>query len=50
MLRKFVKDYSHWTVPLTELIIVGSEFEWAEKQDAAFRKLKEVLGNPLVMA
>ena len=41
--RKFVKDFSKISKPLTELVKKDVKFEWTNKQEEAFRKLKEKL-------
>ena len=49
--RRFVKGFSQIAAPLHEAIIHGSKkIKWGKEQEEAFRKLKDVLSNPPVMA
>ncbi len=41
--RKFIKDFSLITAPLTDLIHKGVKFEWTEKQQQAFDNLKQAM-------
>ncbi|KAA0059666.1 Transposon Ty3-I Gag-Pol polyprotein [Cucumis melo var. makuwa] len=41
--RRFIKDFSSITSPLTELVKKHVKFEWKEKQENAFNELKEKL-------
>jgi hypothetical protein len=48
--RKFVKDYSKKAKPLTRLTEKDTEFVWGEKEDEAWRSLKEGLVNAPILA
>jgi hypothetical protein len=43
--RKFIKDFSRITAPLTDLLHNGVKFEWTEKQQIAFTQLKESMST-----
>lgn len=40
-LRKFIKDYSRITIPLSEITKQNIGFHWGDKQQQAFEELKE---------
>ena len=48
--RKFVKDYSKITAPLTELTKKDVDFAWTEARDHAFGTLKNKLINAPILA
>jgi hypothetical protein len=43
--RKFIKDFSKVTKPMTELLKKDNEFKWEERQQKAFDELKDKLIN-----
>ena len=43
--RKFVKDFSKRTIPLTNIMGPKSKFKWTEEQENAFNDIKNVLTN-----
>ena len=47
--RKFIKDYGKIASPLTQLTSEKVDFKWGEKEEIAFRTLKEKLINPPVL-
>ena len=47
--RKFVKGYSNFTAPLTDLTKKGT-FSWNGEVEQAFKKMKEIMSNFLVLA
>ena len=48
--RKFIKGFSEIALPLTDLTGKGIKFQWGEKEEAAFRKLKEEMESTQVLA
>lgn len=48
--RKFVRNYLHTAVSLTELLKEERGFVWESPQEEAFRQLKKTLRNPPVLA
>ena len=47
--RRFVKDFSSKAAPLNELVKKNVKFEWEEKQELAFNKLKRDLSTVPVL-
>ena len=47
--RKFVPNFSHLVVPLTDLLKKGTKFEWSVSCQTAFQKLKDILMNDPVL-
>ncbi|KAM7297546.1 organic cation transporter protein [Ixodes scapularis] len=47
--RRFVQDFARISAPLTNLTKDAEKFEWAEKQQQAFDKLKRRLQTPPVL-
>ena len=47
--RKFVKDFSNITVPLTNIMGKKSKFYWGNDQEIAFKQIKEDLSSQPVM-
>jgi hypothetical protein len=43
--RKFIKDFSKITAPLTDLLHNGVKFEWTRKHQEAFETLKKAIIN-----
>ncbi|EFP07148.1 hypothetical protein CRE_30552 [Caenorhabditis remanei] len=48
--RRFIKNFSKITTPLTELTKKDSEFHWEEEQEKAFEQLKFALVSSPVLA
>ena len=48
--RKFVKNFSKIAAPLNNLTGSTVQFKWEEKEDAAFKALKEALSSAPVLA
>ena len=48
--RRFVPNFSSLASPLNELVKKDTSFCWTEKQDQAFKRLKALLTNALVLA
>ena len=48
--RKFVKNFTNIAKPLTELTKHNTPFEWTEKCQQAFEKLKDALCSPPILA
>ncbi|XP_055959732.1 uncharacterized protein LOC126656815 [Mercurialis annua] len=48
--RRFVQDFSRISAPLTKLTQKGVKFEWTDKCEASFEKLKEILTTAPVLA
>ncbi|KAI3739961.1 hypothetical protein L2E82_30375 [Cichorium intybus] len=48
--RRFVENFSSIAAPLTKLTKKGEKFEWADRQQAAFQKLKQALCEAPVLA
>ena len=47
--QKFIKDYSKIATPLTWLTRKDVPFQWKDKQQAAFKKLKEMCTTALTL-
>ena len=47
--RKFVKGYSNFTTPLTDLTKKGA-FSWNGEAEQAFQKIKGIMSSCLVLA
>ncbi|XP_072182296.1 uncharacterized protein [Diadema setosum] len=47
--RRFVPNFSHLVVPLTDLLKKGTTFQWSASCQDAFQKLKAVLMNDPVL-
>ena len=47
--QRFIKNYSHITTPLTNLLKKNS-FQWNEEAGRCFEELKEVMSNASVLA
>ena len=47
--RRFIENYSVIAYPLTELTSDKNKFEWTEKEDLAFNKLKRCLISPQIL-
>ena len=47
--RRFVKGFSMTMAPMTRLLRKNVRFEWSEKCQASFEKLKAFLTEPLVL-
>ena len=47
--RKFVKGFSQWTAPLTDLTRNGA-FVWMEEAQETFEKMKQVMSSCPVLA
>ena len=47
--RKFVKDFSNITVPLTNIMGKKSKFYWGNDQEIAFKQIKEALSSQPVL-
>lgn len=45
-LGKYIPDLATLTTKLLELLCKNSRFHWERKQQEAFRKIKDILGNP----
>ncbi|PKI61910.1 hypothetical protein CRG98_017636 [Punica granatum] len=48
--RRFIKDYSSITVPLTDLLKKARAWEWTDECQAAFDRLKQVVTDEPVLA
>ncbi|KAI3493570.1 hypothetical protein L1887_40770 [Cichorium endivia] len=48
--RRFVENFSSIAAPLTKLTKKGEKFEWADRQQTAFQKLKQALCEAPVLA
>lgn len=48
--RRFVKDFSRITLPITNLIKKSTRFQWTEKCEKAFQELKRRLTSAPVLA
>ena len=48
--REFISDFSNIARPLTQLTRKGILFQWGSKEEAAFRKLKEMFISAPVLA
>ncbi|XP_027357486.1 uncharacterized protein LOC113866887 [Abrus precatorius] len=48
--RRFVKDFSTLAVPLNEVLKKNVGFKWGEKQEEAFKALKQKLTNAPILA
>lgn len=48
--RKFIKDFSMIARPLHDLTKKGRKFEWSEREEGAFRLLKDLLISAPVLA
>ncbi|XP_055960628.1 uncharacterized protein LOC126668448 [Mercurialis annua] len=48
--RRFVQDFSRISAPLTKLTQKGVKFEWTDRCEASFEKLKEILTTAPVLA
>ncbi|XP_050222329.1 uncharacterized protein LOC126672422 [Mercurialis annua] len=48
--RRFVQDFSRISAPMTKLTQKGVKFEWTDKCEASFEKLKEILTTAPVLA
>jgi len=48
--RRFVPNFSSITSPLNKLVKKDVKFEWGERQELAFKQLKENLINVLILA
>ncbi|KAI3724358.1 hypothetical protein L2E82_36130 [Cichorium intybus] len=48
--RRFVENFSSIAAPLTKLTKKGEKFEWADRQQTAFQKLKQALCEASVLA
>ena len=40
--RKFIKNFSHLVIPLTNLVKKDTKFDWSETTNDAFSKLKHI--------
>jgi hypothetical protein len=47
--RKFVRNFSNITTPLTNLTKSKIQFEWKHEQETAFTQLKEALMNTPIL-
>jgi hypothetical protein len=47
--RKFIRDFSATSAPLSDLTKDSVKFEWAEAHEAAFRRLKEAIAKGPVL-
>ena len=47
--RRFVKRFSMTAAPMTRLLQNNVRFEWSEKRQASFEKLKAFLTEALVL-
>ena len=47
--QKFIKDFSRHAKPMTELLKKDKLFQWEEKQQTAFEKLKEWLIKAFIL-
>lgn len=47
--RRFIKDFSKLSLPLTSLTKKGAKFVWSDKCEASFLKLKELLSNAPIL-
>ena len=48
--RRFVRNFAHIAAPLHELLKIKYTFQWTEKQENAFTKLKNRLTQPPILA
>jgi len=48
-LRRFIKNYSELTIPLTRLTRKDNPFKWGKEQENAYRTLKEACASPPVL-
>eukprot|EP00253_Pinus_taeda_P024434 PITA_24434 len=48
--RRFIKNFSCIAYPITSLQQKGKKFEWAEKCEASFEQLKQLLTHALVLS
>jgi hypothetical protein len=47
--RRFVKDFSQIAAPLTDLLHKNVAFQWTDKQEQAFKQLKQAVCNAPVL-
>ena len=47
---RFMQDFSRISTPLTKLTQKGVKFEWTDKWEASFEKLKEILTTAPMLA
>lgn len=47
--RKFIKDFSKLTAPLTDLTKKNARFKWTKEAQISFDKLKEYLSQPPIL-
>jgi len=47
--RRFVRDFSQIAAPLTDLLHKNVAFQWTDKQEKAFKQLKEAVCNAPVL-
>jgi len=47
--RRFIKNYSKTTTPLTQLLCKDNKFNWGESQEKAFQTLKTAFTTALIL-
>jgi len=47
---RYITDYSGITYPLRQLTKTTSSFHWGKEQDESFKKLKQALASPQILA
>ncbi|MEL7520618.1 MAG: RNase H-like domain-containing protein, partial [Cyanobacteria bacterium J06553_1] len=48
--RGFVKNYGHIAAPMTDLLKKDAKFDWGEREEQAFKSLKEALTTAPILA